>query len=78
MPALSKPHSPYSGRAFVGVVATAGVDAGIDSAVVGDDGVGLGVVEVGAGFDPHAAMNRVAARSFDFMREVLTRVHPAG
>jgi hypothetical protein len=77
MPDLSKPHSPYVGRSFVvGVVATAGVDAGIDSVVLG--GVGVGVVVVGAGLLPHAAMNRVAARSFDVMREVLTRVHPAG
>jgi len=37
------------------------------------DGPAAGVVGVGAGFDPHAAMNRVAASSFDFMREGVTR-----
>jgi len=58
--------------------ATAGVAAGIDSAGAVDEDVGLGVVWVGAGLLPHAAMNRVAARSFDFMREVLTRVHLSG
>jgi hypothetical protein len=73
MPALSKPHSPYSGRGLFDV-ATAGVDAGIDASVVVDAGAGVGVVGAGAGLPPHAAMNRVAARSFDFMPEVLTRL----
>jgi len=72
MPAVSKPYVPYAGFAFAPLGATAGVAAGIVAVVV-VDGPAAGVVGVGAGFDPHAAMNRVAASSFDFMREGVTR-----
>jgi hypothetical protein len=71
MPLVSKPYVPYAGLPFALLGATAGVDAGIVDSVVVDGPVG--VVVGGADFDPHAAMNRVAARSFDFMRKVLTR-----
>jgi hypothetical protein len=67
MPAVSKPYVPYSGWDFALLGATAGVAAGIVADVV-VDGPGAGVVGAGAGFDPHAAMNRVAASSFDFIR----------
>ena len=73
MPAVSKPHVPYAGFAFaVPAGATAGVAAGIVAVVV-VDGPAAGVVGAGADFDPHAAMNKVAASSFDFMREGVTR-----
>jgi hypothetical protein len=74
MPAVSKPYVPYAGFVFVPLDATAGVAAGIEVDVVVDaDCSGVGVVWLGADFDPHAAMNKVAASSFDFMPEVLTR-----
>src|SRR4051812_32115787 len=66
MPALSKPQAPISGLPLVVEATACSPATGVE---VSDEVVF--VVDVGGGFDPHAAKNRVAASSCFFTHSLL-------